>query len=370
MARSRLGALVTNLQRTTNINLHSSNIVPSRLSRAINQSDADVVILHWVGLETISIADIGRIRQPLIMELHDMWAFCGAEHYVPNGSETRWQSGYRANNRPTGHGGIDIDRWTWNRKCRAWKRPIQVLCPSYWLANCARNSALMRDWNIDVVPHPLDVDTFKQLDRNTCRTALNLPADRIILLFGAFGGTSDYRKGYDLLLQALRYWRTLLTDSSGVMCVIFGQGEPRKPPEVPFPTRWMGHLYDNVSLALLYNAADVMVVPSRQEALGQTGIEAQACGCPVVGFDGTGLRDVVEDRVTGYLAEAFNPQDLARGIIWAVDANFESETLSRRARERALRLWSPNIVARGYLDACHRAIALDRGELRFNSGAP
>ena len=110
----------------------------------------------------------------------------------------------------------------------------------------------------------------------------------------------------------------------------------------------MGHLNDDATLALLYSAADVMMVPSRQEAFGQTGSEAQACGCPVVAFNCTGLQDIVEHRVTGYLATPYDSVDLANGIKWVIENKDRHESLSSAARERALRLWAPEVVIPSY----------------------
>ena len=60
-----------------------------------------------------------------------------------------------------------------------------------------------------------------------------------------------------------------------------------------------------------------MVVPSRQDNLPNTAVEAHACGTPVVAFRTGGLPDIVEHQRTGYLAQPFHTQDLAAGISWA-----------------------------------------------------
>jgi glycosyltransferase involved in cell wall biosynthesis len=86
------------------------------------------------------------------------------------------------------------------------------------------------------------------------------------------------------------------------------------------------------------------VVPSRQENLPQSGTEAQACGCPVVAFNCTGLPDVVEHKKTGYLAEAYSNIDLAAGIAWVFENDERRAGLSKAARERAVRLWSQDVV--------------------------
>jgi len=353
-----IGAGITRLQRNSNANLHSANILPSNWSRLINRSDADIVHLHWVNAETMSVEDIGRITKPLIITLHDMWAFCGAEHYAPDDNAARWRRGYDAASRPADHADFfDLDGWTWRRKRRAWCRPIYVVCPSKWLRDCAQESALMRGWSISVVPYVLNTAIFQPLDRAFCRTSLNLPAQGRVVLFGAMGGAKDPRKGYDLLLEAFHHWHSG-SHVHDTLCVVFGQSQPRDPPELPIPTRWVGHLHDDITLTLLYNAADVTVIPSRQENLVQTGIEAQSCGCPVVAFGATGMPDVVEHGVTGYLASPYDTRDLARGIAWILEDDAERARLGRAAHRRTVQLWSPAMVVPRYLDAYETAIAL------------
>lgn len=351
-ARSRFGGYLMLLQKTPNANMHSTNVLPSNLAAALNASDADVVNLHWLGGEVMSVEDIGRIRKPVVWTLHDMWAFCGAEHVTDDGVDARWRAGYDRGNRPFPCSGPDIDRFTWNRKLRAWKHPAHIVTPSRWLADCVRHSALMKDWPVTVIPNVLDTDVFKPLDRQYCRHVLNLPGDKRIVLFGAFGGGGSLNKGYDLLLEAMN---SLAASRLDILCVVFGQSEPQAPPSIPFPIKWMGHVGDDSTLALLYGAADVMVIPSRLENLPQSGTEAHACGCPVVAFDCGGLSEVVDHRVTGYLAEAYRTDDLARGIAWVLSDKMLNARLGQAARAKAKKLWSASSVVPAYLDVYEAA---------------
>lgn len=350
LLRPALGGLAMGLQKSGNANLHTGNWLPSDWSGRLNGTDAEVVNLHWVGDEALSIEDIGRIRKPVVWTLHDMWPFCGAEHYAADDEHARWRTGYSKESRPASVGGLDLDRLVWRRKLRAWKRPMHIVAPSQWLANCARESALFRNWPVSVIPNALDTGTYQPLNRGFCRQTLGLPHDRKIILFGAIGGGSDSRKGYDLLLEALERLAHQ-ENMQNVLCVVFGQSEPEHLPKLHFPFRWMGHVHDDAALALLYNSADVTVVPSRQENLPQAATEAQACGCPVVAFDCTGFQDAVEHRETGYLAKAFDTQDMAQGLGWILDDVERQRKLGNAARERALRLWAPEVVVPQYLSA-------------------
>lgn len=134
----------------------------------------------------------------------------------------------------------------------------------------------MANWPIHRVPNPLDVTVFRPRDRSGARRMLGLPADARIILFEAVGGGADPRKGYYLLLPALR----ALEPTEDLVGVIFGQREPSVPPRLGLPLRWLGHIEDEHALAVLYSAADVMVVPSRQEALGRRRLKRRLAGRP------------------------------------------------------------------------------------------
>lgn len=342
--RGPLAGLLTKTLKTENPIIHSPAIVPSRWSDRLNASDADVIHLHWVNGEMMSVADIGDIKKPVVWTLHDMWAFCGAEHYT---EDYRWRDGYTASNRPSYETGFDLNRWTAARKLKHWKRRMQIVTPSRWLGDCAKQSVLMREWPISVIPNTVDTDVWQPVDKAVARQLLQLPPDIPLLLFGAIGGAQDPRKGFDLLQSGLNHLRGQLP---GLELVVFGQPAPKMPFDMGFPVHYTGHLHDDVSLRLLYSAADTMVAPSRQEAFGQTASESHSCGTPVVAFNATGLRDIVEHQKTGYLVKAFDTLDLAEGLHWVLKDSTRLALLGQAARARAVELWSCETVATQYAD--------------------
>jgi glycosyltransferase involved in cell wall biosynthesis len=302
---------------------------------------------------------------PLVWTLHDQWAFCGAEHYTsPPGpgeaasSDERFALGYSPSSRPSHEAGPDLNRRTWLRKRRDWTRPMQIVCPSTWLAVCACRSNLMATWPITVIPNPIDLATWASLDQCQARALLQLPQDLPLVLFGAMGGTADPRKGADLLLEALQRLRIQVagTPLEQLELVVFGQGRPAQPPDLGFPIHYSGRLHDDLSLRLLYAAADVFVIPSRQDNLPNTGLEAHACGTAVVAFRTGGLADIVADRSTGALAEPFDPSSLASAIGWVLEDSQRRRQLGAAARQRAERLWDPARVAGLYAEVYGQAM--------------
>jgi glycosyltransferase involved in cell wall biosynthesis len=325
---------------------HSLGLFPSGLVRKLNSDNVDVLNLHWVGAEFLSVEDIGKFCKPIVWTLHDMWAFCGAEHYAEN---DEWQNGYSS------RGFWDLDKWVWTRKKKAWTQPIYIVTPSDWLADCVKKSALMGSWQVRTIPYPLDTNVFQPRGKFLSREILGLPLDKKLVLFGAISPTADRRKGWDLLQLALQKLAQIADDVVGV---IFGQSAPPDPPKLGLPLQWMGYLHDDITLSLLYSAVDVMVVPSRQDNFPQTSTEPQACGTPVVAFNVCGLPSAVEHERTGYLAKPFDTDDLAYGISWVLSDRERWHKLSSQARERAVRLWSPEVVAKQYLEVYEAAIAM------------
>jgi glycosyltransferase involved in cell wall biosynthesis len=276
----------------------------------LNHSEADILHLLWVQGEMLSIADIGRIKKPIVWTLQDMWAFCGAEHVA---WDDRWREGYYRKNRSVHESGFDLNRWTWERKRKHWDRPMHIVTPSRWLAECVNNSALMRDWPVSVIPNCLDMEVWKPVEQKLARELHGLPLDLPLLLFGTSGANSAHHKGLDLLVEALDHLRGQVP---GMELVIFGQHQPRQAPNLGLPVHYMGHLHDDLSMRLLYSAVDALAIPSRIDNLPNTGVESMACGTPVIAFDVCGFPDIVTHKFSGYLAKPFEANDLAAGIKW------------------------------------------------------
>jgi len=340
--RSGFGVLVSRIMQTPNADYHSAAIFPTSWSKKLDRPEVDIVHLHWINGEMMSINDLGMIQKPLVWTLHDMWAFSGTEHYARN---LRWKEGYTQSNRPLDEAGFDLNRWTWNRKLKAWKRPIQIVTPSQWLAGCVKNSALMKNWPVEVIPNPIDVDQWKPVDKKTAREKFRLPLGVPLILFGAIGGAADPRKGFELLQAALKLLPSSTVD---LELVVFGQEAPHQAIDLGFPVHYLGHLSSEADMQMAYSAADLLVAPSIQEVFGQTASEAHACECPAVAFEGTGLADVIEHRKTGYLARLGDIEDLARGISWVLDSSSKSTQLNDAARARAVEKFSYPVVARQY----------------------
>ena len=206
----------------------------------------------------------------------------------------------------------------------------------------------MRNWPLNIISYPIDTDFWKPVSKKIMREQLNLPKGVPLLLFGAFDSEKDQRKGYDLLLSTLEHLKAH-SKFNDVELVVFGQNKPKLPTKHAIPIHYMGKIHDDESLRSIYNASDVILIPSRQDNLPNIAVEAQACGIPVISFNVGGLPDIIEHRKTGYIAKAFEIEDLANGILWFL-SHPDKEHLNKDVREQAVLKFSQKKIAEEYLN--------------------
>lgn len=318
--------------------------VAQRIRQAV--AEADVLHLHWVVHGFINIPFLRQARRPIVWTLHDSWAFTGGCHLPAECRRYQESCGHCP--QLGSQWEVDLTRVNWQRKLRAWRDVnMVVVTPSNWLAECARSSSLFSGLRVEVIPNGIDTDVFKPLDRVSCRRILNLPNDKHLILFGAMGATSDENKGFDLLLQAMAALPQRIAGKE-CMLLVFG-AQQLDLPDLNIEVRFMGTLTDDIALSVLYAAAGVMVVPSRQENLPNTLMEAMACGTPAVAFRIGGIPDLIEHQHSGYLAEPFDTGDLARGIAWTLEQSGPDSSLGTHCRQKVEKEFALDVVAARYV---------------------
>jgi len=321
--------------------------LPDRTIPQIAQLQPDIINIHWIGEAFLRIETIAKFKQPVVLTLHDMWALTGGCLY--SGECDRYTGACGKCPQLGSTQDWDLSRWVWQRKAKAWRNcNLTIVALSSWLANCAGASSLFQNRRIELIPNGIDTHTYRPLNQQVAREFLGLPQDKHLVLFGSLRATDNPRKGFNLLQQALQdlsqsKWQDKLE------LVVFGASEPEPAPELGFPAHYLGLLNDDLSLALIYSAADVFVLPSTQENLANTVMEAIACGTPSVAFNIGGMPDMIEHQHNGYLAQPYQIEDLAQGIAWILENKQRHQKLSHRAREKVEQEFTLAIQARRYV---------------------
>ena len=320
---------------------------PSYIHHQINTIKPDIINLHWINKSYLIPEDLLKFRKPLVWTLRDMWAFTGGCHYSDDCNSYLQNCG-KCPKLSSNHE-KDLSRKLWNRKHKSWKNlNLTLVTISQWLAECTRQSGLFNKRRIKVIHNALDITKFRPMPKSVVRDLLNLDQDNKIILFGAINATSDARKGFEYIKLALQHLASKgLNQTTEV--IIFGSSEPKNIPDYGFKVTYLGKLHDDLTLASAYSAADVMLVPSIQEAFGKTAIEALACGTPVVCFDSTGLKDIVDHHQNGYRAECFSSVDLATGISWVLENDERWRKLSANSRNKVEQCFSLDKQVKSYM---------------------
>lgn len=329
-------------------------------AQRIDAMGADIVDVHWINFGYLSIRELGRIQTPLVWHMHDMWAFTGGENYTDDGPRARWRSGYTSP--PPYRLRWDVERWVYERKARHWTAPRHLIASSTWMADMSRESALLHDWPVTVIPNPVDTDMYAPGDPKQARESLGLPQEVPLAVTLLPTHLGDPRKGFDLLMEAMRH--LAVTRPEIEFAVVGHDTPPANWNEMP-KTHWLGR-QDDAGCIAAYQAADVVVVPSRQDNSPQTATEALSCGTPVAAFNTTGLPDFVRQEENGFLAEPEDSESLAQGISWLLEGRERAAELGLAARSVAVARWSPSVVAQTHLDLY--AVTID--EHRSSAGTP
>lgn len=318
----------------------------NNISKKINDLNPDIVHLHWVCGGMLRIEELPKIKAPIVWSLHDMWAFTGGLHYDEDANSYKKECG---KSRVIGsNNSYDLSRKVFKRKQNTYKKldNLHIVGLSNWINSCSMGSTLLKEKKHINLPNPIDTNIFKPLDKSIAKYIYNLPKDKKLILFGAMDATTDPRKGFDELVKSLER-----LDRNDVELVVFGSSKPKGKSQISsrFKINYIGQLSDDVSLTTLYNAADVMVVPSLQENLSNAIMESLSCGVPVVAFDIGGNKDMVVHKENGYLANPFDIEDLKNGVNYILNHE-HYQIISNNARTKIVRDFDSNIVSTRYIE--------------------
>ena len=327
-----------------------SDLRGTDLHGALRKLDYDVLHLHWINQRFVSLLELPKDK-PIVWTLHDSWPFCGICHYFLDCKRYVQECGCcpflhseKAN---------DLSHLVWQKKAEIYRDlDLHIVSPSRWLSDCAKRSSLFGRFPIEVIPNCLDVEVFRPLDeseisprwQNFQKKKLKKP----FVVYGAVNAATDKIKGFLNLLSAIK-----ILEQNGhaddFELIVFGADESELNMDVTIPIHTVGYVGNTKELVSLYNLASVMVVPSLTEVFGQTASEALACATPVVAFKCTGIQEVVNHKVDGYLVQPYVSEDLANGILWCLENNPDN-CLGNSGREKVLRNYTFDVVSRQYKD--------------------
>lgn len=204
------------------------------------------------------------------------------------------------------------------------------------------------EWKIRVFPNGVIPEQFDvDLDQGRVKEELGIHPYAPTILFI---GRMTIQKGPDILLNALPRVRE---DFWGMQVIMAGDGGMRQwltdvAQSLNLPVRFPGYISDSEYVRML-TAADLVVIPSRNEPFGIVLPEAWSAGKPVVACDVGGLHENIESFRDG-IKVPVNYDQLAEGICQALEDNDRLKRFGRLGRTKVYNNFRWEGIARGYDD--------------------
>lgn len=278
----------------TKFSIFSAGIMPTKISKFINESNYDLVHLHWIGGETLSIKDIGFIKKPIVWTLHDLWPLNGGDH---SSFENTWKKKKKFICRNK------VNKYLLMLKKKAWKNKIYFISPSTWVKKEFNQSFLSNSFRSVVIPNALDTDYWRKKKQNK-------NFKNVVGYVNPY--KKSYTKGTDLFNKIiLKLDRKL---NKKIKLKVLGKKINRN------------FILKNITLEFyngdndkkvkdFYNSINVLLLTSRQETFCQVASEATSCGVPIVSFAVGGLKDIIVSGKNGFLVKAFNCDLIVNTVI-------------------------------------------------------
>ena len=294
----------------------------------------DIVQLHWIAKGLHQPRFFETLQQvPVVWTLHDMNAFTGGCHY--SGGCERFQNGCGHCPQLSVPSETDITRQLTSIKDASLRElDLHVVAPSRWLLDSARSSHVFRHArSFHHIPYAMELDDWNADRGAHLRHQECVGEEEMIILFGAMDLDSPRKGGRELFAALHEITKRPSKRPFGLWT--FGAGNPVSELPNGVSHRHFGLVQDADRLRQIYSASDLFVLPSLEDNLPLTGIEAMAAGTPVVGFRAGGIPDYVVEGETGWLADVGSSESLAARIQRMIDHPEQTAAMGLNARRKA-----------------------------------
>ncbi len=324
----RLYSIFNNLIKATlkEFEVISIPLSPYDITKHPEVKSADVVHLHWVGNFVDYRSFFKKIRKPVIWTLHDTNPIGGIFHYPID---------ERRNNNIIG-----LDRMVMKLKSnylfKCENLSFVYLC--HWMKDQINNRSYGNFPNFHI-PNGIEESVFRPIDQRAARKQFNLPVHKKVVLFVA-DNLSNERKGFRFIEEAVNR----IKDESIVWCAI---GEtPNNQPGI----NYLGTINDERVLANAYSSANLFVIPSLEDNLPNTVLEAMFCGIPALGFKVGGLPDMIDNEINGLLLDKIDIDQLCKKIVELLQEQTRLMKLGLNARKKATSNFDISNTVKKYQD--------------------
>lgn len=303
-------------------------VAPFRIENHPIVREADIINLHWAANFLNYPTFFKNIEQPIVWTLHDMNPFQGLFHYEEDIVKNKPSLGV-------------LDRQAREEKANYihQKDNLTIVSPSQWLKQKSETSDTLKQYPHRVIPNGLDFSLYPISDRNIAKKELQVDNDKKTILFAAHL-SENHRKGFDLLRDAVNRLET--TDFN-----LISVGGKETLINSNINHIHFNHVNEVSELNKIYSAADVTVLPSREDNLPNIMLESMANGTPVISFANGGMAEHIETGMNGILINEINADMFSKSISDFLNNNYNFDNI--KIRKYALNHFSDKIQAERYV---------------------
>ena len=292
------------------------------LKKKIIEFDPDLINIHWIGNEFMSLNQIQKLQKPIVITIHDMWFFLPIHHYIDDNFKVNFFKNF-------------FLKFFLNKKKKLNEKIIKYIFTSKWMKSLALKSKIIKDENTEVIGCGIDFKNWYPIDKFEAKKKLGIKTTKNTILFSAFG-LKNKRKGFKNLINELKETKDQFK------LIISSDQKPDKIDKLDFI------FFDDITnieqRRLIYSSADICVVPSTQEAFGLVALEATACDVPLVVYSDNGLSEIVKHKKNGYIVNLHENEKLLDGIYWVIKELKKNPSVFKNSRELSKRFDIDTII--------------------------
>ncbi len=309
--------------------IHSFNFFNTNVRKKISMFKPDILHLHYIASNTISLKEINKIDLPIVWTLHDLWPILPTSHLEYNEIKNR-KKNFLENY---------IDDKVYNLK-----KNLNIntfIAPSTWVKSRVNLNKDFKKINTFKVANTLDTNFFKKKNNNYSSKSLNIGF--------CVDGLSQYHKGFDLFSKIIKKF----SQSSKTKTTIHFLGDKNFKEKLNLNFEQKKNIKiiqypktrKKVELLKFYSNLDILLVTSRTETFCQVASEAMSCSVPIVAFKIGGLIDIVSSKKLGRLIKPFDIKSFSEVLTKLSKKKKTINKMSFNCRNHAIKNFDYKIIS-------------------------
>ncbi len=310
----------------------------------------DLIHLNWVSqwLDYPSFFQSIPDNLPIVWTLHDMAPMTGGCHYTLGCNQYKTKGCKECPQLKVLDSYVNRNWKTFYKSIK--NKNIHIVGDSTVITKEASESIVLENAkSFNTINYSIDFDDFFYKE-HSCDIIDDYKKDDFIVLLGAYG-MDNYRKGIHKFISTFNKYNF----GKNLRLVLFGGSKENVNIDNGVRVDILP-LLNKQELVKLYSIADIMVVPSVQEAFGLVVIEAMACNTPVIGFNNTGMEDSIINDENGWLIENSDFDALILKIKYLYDNSDLLKSISNKCRNSVINKFTDEEKTSLYLELYNKIL--------------